>query len=499
MPDAENFRDGLAFDDVSLIPGRSEVLPAEVDLRTQFTRNVSLYVPLASAAMDSVTEARLAIALAQEGGIGIIHKNLSIEQQAQEVDRVKRSESGVISDPITLTPERPVRDAEELMSRYHISGIPITENGGTLVGILTNRDLRFQTDWDQQIGAVMTKEDLVTVRPGTTMDDAKLLLHEHRIEKLLVTDKAGKLRGMITIKDIRKAQDFPNSAKDSHGRLRVGAAVGVGSDAMTRAQALAHAGVDVLVVDTAHGHSTRVLETVRELKLAFPDMDVAAGNVVTGEATLDLVEAGADAVKVGVGPGSICTTRVVAGVGVPQFTAILDCASAAMESGVPVIADGGIRWSGDIVKALAAGANSVMTGSLFAGTEESPGEMMFFEGRGYKMYRGMGSIGAMSDGSADRYFQDEASGHHFSDSSDASARYVPEGIEGRVAYRGKVSDKVFQLTGGLRAGMGYVGACDLTALRERARFVRQTFAALQEGHPHDVVITKEAPNYTRSG
>ncbi len=497
MPEADLFKEGLAFDDVSLVPGRSEVLPADVDVSTRFTRNVVLTTPLASAAMDSVTEARLAIALAQEGGIGIIHKNLTVEQQAHEVDRVKRSESGVINDPITLTPDRPVREAEELMGRYHISGIPITHNGGTLVGIITNRDLRFQTEWDQRIGDVMTKEHLITVRPGTTLDDAKRLLHEHRIEKLLVTDDAGKLCGMITIKDIRKAQDFPQAAKDDRGRLRVGAAVGVGVDAMERAQALVAADVDVLVVDTAHGHNIRVLETVRELKLAFREVDLVAGNVVTGEATLDLIEVGADAIKVGVGPASICTTRIVAGVGVPQLTAIWDCAAAAKDTGVPVIADGGIRWSGDIVKALAAGAHTVMTGSLFAGTEESPGEMVFYEGRGYKMYRGMGSIGAMKDGSADRYFQDGEK-HNFRDGSDASSKFVPEGIEGRVAFRGKVSDKVFQLVGGLRSGMGYVGARDLAELREKARFVRQTFAALQEGHPHDVVITKEAPNYTRS-
>ena len=488
MIDPQNLREGLSFDDVSLVPGRSEVLPADVQLATRVTRNIPINIPIVSAAMDTVTEARLAIALAQEGGIGIVHKNMSVERQAQEVDRVKRSESGVIHDPITLEPDRPVRDAEELMARYHISGIPITVNGRKLAGIITNRDLRFQTDWDQPIGEVMTKENLVTVRPGTTLEDSKRLLHEHRIEKLLVTDEDGTLRGMITIKDLRKARDFPQSAKDDRGRLRVGAALGAGDDTLERAEALVQAGVDLLVVDTAHGHSTRVLDRVREVKLAFPDVDLLAGNVVTPDGTSALIEAGADGIKVGVGPGSICTTRIVAGAGVPQLTAVIDCANAAADTGVPVVADGGIRWSGDIAKALAGGADSVMIGNLLAGTEESPGEMVIFEGRGYKSYRGMGSISAMNTGSSDRYFQD----------NDASTKLVPEGIEGRVAFKGKLSEFVYQLVGGLRAGMGYCGAADLAELRDKAQLIRQTFAALQEGHPHDVAITKEAPNYSRA-
>ncbi len=488
MIDLNTIREALSFDDVLLVPSRSEVVPAEVDLKTKLTRNIPLNIPIVSSAMDTVTEARLAIALAQEGGIGIIHRNMSIDEQALEVDRVKRSENGVITDPITLRPWNRVHEANELMARYHISGFPITTEDGKLVGILTNRDLRFHDDYDGPISEVMTKENLVTAPPGTTLEEAKKLLHKNRIEKLLLVDEDGYLRGLITIKDIRKAIEYPNSCKDKYGRLCVGAAVGTGPDALKRAAKLIEAGVDVIVVDTAHGHSTRVLETVRKLKLDFDGVDVIGGNVATAEATLDLIEAGADAVKVGVGPGSICTTRIVSGAGVPQITAINDCAKVALPRGVPVIADGGIRYSGDITKALAAGASTVMIGNLFAGTEESPGEIMIYEGRSYKVYRGMGSLQALSRGSKDRYFQE----NEFN-----VDKLVPEGIEGRVAYRGLLSNFVFQLIGGVKAGMGYCGVKTIEELRERARLVKLTNAGLLESHPHNITITKEAPNYQR--
>jgi IMP dehydrogenase len=478
-------REGLTFDDVLLQPGASEVLPSEVDMRTRFTREIVLNVPLASAAMDTVTEHETAICLAQNGGIGIVHKNLRVEAQAAEVDKVKRSESGMIVDPITMRPEQRIFEALEVMARYRISGVPITREGKA-VGILTNRDLRFVRDTHQEISNVMTREGLVTVPPGTDMERAKELLHTHRIEKLLVVDDRGDLRGLITIKDIEKSERFPAASKDGLGRLLCGAAVGVGEDRLERAQALVNAGVDVLVVDTAHGHSQGVLEAVVELRHSFPELPLVGGNVATAEGTEALVKAGVAAVKVGVGPGSICTTRVVAGVGVPQFTAVLDAARVAERADVPVIADGGIKFSGDMVKALAAGASTVMIGSLFAGTDEAPGEVVLYQGRSYKVYRGMGSLGAMSAGSADRYFQADV---------DDRAKLVPEGIEGRIPYRGSLTSNVHQLLGGLRSGMGYVGAPNLAELRARARFVRVSSAGLQESHVHDVIITKEAPNY----
>ena len=478
-------REGLTFDDVLLEPGESHILPRDVDLRTPLTRELSLEIPLVSAAMDTVTEHETAICLAQNGGIGVIHKNMSFAAQAGEVDKVKRSESGMIVDPITMRPEQKIYEALEVMARYRISGVPVTRDGKA-VGILTNRDLRFVRDTHQEISSVMTREGLVTVPPNTSMVRAKELLHQHRIEKLLVVDEGGRLCGLITIKDIEKTERFPSASKDGLGRLLCGAAVGVGEETLERAQALIDAGVDVIVVDTAHGHSKRVLETVVELRHHFSEIPVVGGNVATGEGAEALIKAGVSAVKVGVGPGSICTTRVVAGVGVPQFTAVLDTAQVASRHGIPVIADGGIKYSGDLVKALAAGASTVMIGSLFAGTDEAPGEVVLYQGHPYKVYRGMGSLGAMSDGSADRYFQAEV--------GDAN-KLVPEGIEGRIPYRGSVTSNIHQLMGGLRSGMGYTGSASLAELRKRARFLRISAAGLRESHVHDVIITKEAPNY----
>ena len=476
-------REGLTFDDVLLIPGESDVLPRDVSTSTKLTTRIDLNIPLMSAGMDTVTEARLAIAMAREGGIGVIHKNLPVEVQAGEVDKVKRSESGVIVDPIYLSPHHSVKDALAIMARYHISGVPITENG-RLVGILTNRDLVFEDNHEQPIEDVMTKENLITAPVGTTLEEAKAILHKHKVEKLPLVDDKYLLKGLITIKDIEKARKYPDAAKDGQGRLRVAAAVGVGADLSERAAALVDAGVDVLVVDTAHGHSRRVVDSVAWLKDKYgEETDIIAGNVATAEATLALIEAGADAIKVGIGPGSICTTRVVAGIGVPQITAIWDFSRAAAGSGVSIIADGGIKYSGDIVKALAAGADVVMLGSLLAGTEESPGETETYQGRRYKVYRGMGSIGAMKQGSKDRYFQEQ------------QTKLVPEGIEGRVPFKGPLSETVFQLVGGLRAGMGYCGTRDLKELKKDSCFVRITAAGLRESHPHDIQITKEAPNY----
>jgi len=489
MVDLSNIREGLSFDDVLLVPARSEILPNEVDLKTELTRSMSLRIPIVSSAMDTVTEAPMAIAMAQEGGIGIIHRNMSIDEQVAEVGKVKRSESGVITDPITLRPEDRVSKANELMARNRISGFPITTNEGKLVGILTNRDLRFYVEHEGPISEVMTKEKLVTAPVGTTLEEAKSILHENRIEKLLLVDDEGHLRGLITIKDIQKAIEYPSSCKDGYGRLCVGAAVGTSNDVLERADKLIKAGVDVIVVDTAHGHSTRVLDTVRKLKLEFDGVEIIGGNVATEEGALELIEAGADAIKVGVGPGSICTTRIVAGAGVPQMTAINDCANVARKRGVPVIADGGIRYSGDIAKALAAGASSVMIGNLFAGTEESPGEIMIFEGRRYKIYRGMGSLQAMNKGSSrDRYFQEDEFNVD---------KLVPEGIEGRVAFRGPLSNFVFQLIGGVRSGMGYCGVRTIEELQQKGKLMKLTNAGLLESHPHNITITKEAPNYQR--
>ncbi|MDI3317644.1 MAG: IMP dehydrogenase [Bacillota bacterium] len=475
----------LTFDDVLLVPQESHVLPRQADTRTRLTRELHLNIPLISAAMDTVTESRLAIAIAREGGIGVIHKNMPAERQAAEVDKVKRSEFGVITDPFFLSPDHLVEDAVTLMERYHISGVPVVEEGsGRLVGILTNRDIRFETNYRRPIREVMTSEGLVTAPVGTTLEEAKEILAAHRIEKLPLVDADFHLRGLITIKDIEKARRYPSAAKDAKGRLLVAAAVGTGAGDVERAEALVRAGADALVVDSAHGHSEGVIRFTRQLKQHFPDVQVIAGNVATAEGARALIEAGADAVKVGIGPGSICTTRVVAGVGVPQLTAILECAAEASRYDVPVIADGGIKYSGDIVKAIAAGAHTVMIGSLFAGTEESPGETEIYQGRAYKVYRGMGSLGAMRQGSSDRYFQE------------GNGKLVPEGVEGRVPYRGSLSDMVYQLVGGLRSGMGYVGAPDIETLRTRTRFIRITNAGLRESHPHDVQITKEPPNYT---
>jgi len=478
--------EGLSFDDVLLKPARSDVLPREADLSTRLTRNITLNAPIVSAAMDTVTEARMAIAIAQEGGIGIVHKNMTVDEHAEEIDRVKRSQAGIITDPITLRPDATVQEAENLMARFKVSGVPITDANGKLAGILTNRDMRFLEDYSVPISTVMTKEKLVTVAPGTTLEEAKKHLHEHRIEKLLVTTDDGKLAGLITIKDINKVRDFPHACRDSYGRLRVGASLGVGPDELDRARALRDAHVDVLVIDTAHGHTELVLGMVRQVKKALPDVDLIAGNVVTATGARDLIEAGVDAVKVGIGPGAICTTRVVAGAGMPQLTAIVEAAQVAGEFEVPVIADGGIKFSGDIVKAIAAGGDCVMIGSLFAGTDEAPGEQVLYQGRTYKMYRGMGSIGAMRDGSSDRYFQEDG----------ASDKLVPEGIEGRVPYSGSLSEVMYQMTGGLRAAMGYCGAASVKDLQETGQFIRVTGAGQRESHPHDVFITKEAPNYS---
>ena len=482
-------REGLTFDDVLLVPAASGVLPRDTDVSTSLTRSIRLNVPLLSAAMDTVTEARTAIAMAQEGGLGVIHRNLAVAEQALEVEKVKKSESGMIVDPVTVHPEQPIAEALAIMQRSRISGLPVTR-GGQLVGILTNRDLRFEKRLDRTVGEVMTKEKLVTAQPGVTLEQAKEILHRYRIEKLPVVDERNQLRGLITVKDIEKAIRFPNAAKDERGRLRVGAAIGTGPDREARAEALVRAGADVLVVDTAHGHSEAVIETVRAVKGAFPRVDLIAGNVGTAEGSAALVKAGVDAVKVGMGPASICTTRVVSGVGVPQLTAIGDAIGPAERAGVPVIADGGIKFSGDVTKALAAGAHTVMIGGLFAGTEESPGETILYQGRTYKLYRGMGSLEAMREreGSRNRYFQDE-------EAEELGRKLVPEGIEGRVPYKGSLSFIVQQLVGGLRAGMGYLGARSLAELRQNAKFVRVSSAGLKESHVHDVYITKEAPNY----
>lgn len=477
-------KEGLTFDDVLLVPRKSSILPRDVDVSTVLSPSVKLNIPLISAGMDTVTESALAIAIAREGGIGIIHKNMSVAQQAQEVDRVKRSESGVITNPFSLTPEHHVYDAEELMGKYRISGVPICDENGKLVGILTNRDLRFVHDYSIKIKEVMTRDNLVTAPVGTTLQQAEGILQQHKIEKLPLVDETNTLKGLITIKDIEKAIQFPNAAKDQHGRLLVGAAVGVSKDTFERAEALVQAGIDVLVVDSAHGHHIDIVSMVRKLRDKYPELTIVAGNVATGEATRDLIEAGASVVKVGIGPGSICTTRIIAGIGVPQITAIYDCATVAREYNVPIIADGGIKYSGEITKAIAAGASCVMLGSLFAGTEESPGESEIYQGRRYKSYRGMGSIGAMKEGSKDRYFQENES------------KLVPEGIEGRVAYKGPLKDTIHQLLGGLRSGMGYCGTATIEELKNDTAFVRITGAGLRESHPHDVQITKEAPNYS---
>ena len=476
-------KQGLTFDDVLLIPAHSDVLPRDVDVRTHLTQNVTLNIPVMSAGMDTVTEAEMAIAMAREGGIGVIHKNMSIDEQAREVKLVKRSEHGIIVDPIYLAPDNTLSDADELMNKYHISGVPITENG-KLVGIITNRDMRFETDLSRPISDIMTSKGLITAPEHTTMEEAKRILQAHRIEKLPLVDDNGHLKGLITIRDIEKMRKYPNSNKDSDGRLKVAAAIGVTSDVEDRVEALLEAKADVLVIDTAHGHSEGVLQTIRRLRKAFPHLELIAGNVATYDATKALIEAGVSAVKVGIGPGSICTTRVIAGIGVPQITAIYDCAKAAEGTGIPIIADGGIQYSGDIAKALGAGASCVMLGNLLAGTEEAPGEMIIYQGKNYKSYRGMGSLGAMQAGSKDRYFQQNAK------------KLVPEGIEGRIPYKGHVSDVLFQLIGGLRASMGYCGAKNIKAMNEDTQFIQITGAGLRESHPHDVSITKEAPNYS---
>ncbi|NLO83400.1 MAG: IMP dehydrogenase [Clostridiales bacterium] len=475
--------EGLTFDDVLLVPQKSDVLPKDVDLTTRLTGSIKLNIPLASAAMDTVTEARLAIAIAREGGIGIIHKNMSIEEQAEQVDKVKRSEHGVIVDPFHLSPDHLLSDAAALMAKYRISGVPITEDG-KLVGIITNRDIRFETDFSKKIRDVMTSTNLITAPVGTTLEQAKEILRRYKVEKLPIVDEKGMLKGLITIKDIEKAIKYPNSAKDKNGRLLVGAAVGISRDTIERVEALVDANVDIITVDTAHGHSVAVINMVKQIKKKFPDLQVIAGNVATAEATRELIEAGADCVKVGIGPGSICTTRVVAGVGVPQITAIMECAREADKYDIPIIADGGIKYSGDIVKAIAAGASVVMVGGILAGTEESPGETELYQGRRFKVYRGMGSLGAMAAGSSDRYFQDDVK------------KLVPEGVEGRVPYKGPLADTVYQLVGGLRAGMGYCGTPTIEDLRKNGKFVKITNAGLRESHPHDIQVTKEAPNYS---
>ena len=484
-------KEALTFDDVLLVPGHSRVHPKDTSVATRLTRRIALQVPVVSAAMDTVTEARMAIALAREGGVGVVHKNMPAERQAEEVDRVKRSESGMILKPITLGPGASLRDAHQLMARFSISGVPVVEPDGKLVGIVTNRDLQFESDLDRPVASLMTRENLVTAPVGTTLDQAEEILHRHRIEKLPVVDERGLLRGLITVKDIFKRRQFPRACKDEHGRLRVGAALGAAPEDVDRARAVVDAGADFVVVDTAHGHSEGVLQAVTRVRDALPDVDLVAGNVGTAEGAAALAERGADAVKVGVGPGSICTTRVVTGVGVPQLTAVLDAVHGVAEK-VPVLADGGVRYSGDIVKALAAGACCVMVGSALAGTEESPGQAFLLEGRRFKTVRGMGSLSAMEEGSADRYFQEAGT----QEAGTAARKLVPEGIEARVPYKGPVSDTVYQLVGGLRSGMGYCGAADLAELRAKARFVRVTSGGLRESHPHDVTITREAPNYT---
>lgn len=476
--------EGLTFDDVLLVPGKSEVLPRETNIETRLTKKIKLNIPLISAGMDTVTEARMAIAMAREGGIGIIHKNMSIEEQALEVDKVKRSEHGVITNPFYLSKEHRVKDALALMERYHISGVPIVKEDMTLEGIITNRDIRFEKNIEQEIDNVMTKENLVTAKKGISMDAALERMRAHKIEKLLLVDDNYKLTGLITIKDIEKTIQHPNSAKDAEGRLLAGAAVGVTGDMRDRIDALVEAGVDVVVIDTAHGHSKGVIESVKSIKEEYPELQIIAGNVATGEGTEALIKAGADAVKVGIGPGSICTTRVVTGIGVPQLTAVIESAKVAKKYDVPIIADGGIKYSGDITKALAAGADTIMAGSLFAGTKEGPGEEVLYQGKRYKVYRGMGSLGAMDAGSKDRYFQED------------TKKYVPEGVEGRTHYRGPLGDVVYQLVGGLKSGMGYVGAKNIKELHEKAKFIKITSASLVENHPHDIDITKEAPNYT---
>ncbi len=476
--------EGLTFDDVLLLPGKSSVLPAQADTRTCLSRKIALNIPIVAAAMDTVTDSRLAIAIARQGGIGFVHRNMSIDRQAEEVDKVKRSESGMIVDPVTIAPEMSVRQALEIMNKYKVSGLPVTR-GTRLVGILTNRDLRFERNLDQPVSAVMTKDNLVTVPVGTTLEEAERILQRHRIEKLLVVDSDFNLKGLITVKDIQKKIEFPFATKDEQGRLRVGAAIGSTGDYLERAEELAREKVDVLAIDTAHGHTTRVMEAIREVKRCLPEMQLLAGNVATAEGARDLIALGIDGLKVGMGPGSICTTRVVTGAGVPQITAIMECAGAAQGTGIPVLADGGIKFSGDITKAIAAGAAAVMIGGLFAGTEESPGETILYQGRTYKAYRGMGSIGAMEAGSADRYSQESAD----------RGKSVPEGIEGQVAYKGPLAALVDQLVGGLRSGMGYCGAANIRDLQERAHFIRISPAGLRESHVHDVIITREAPNY----
>lgn len=483
--DIKKIKDGLTFDDLVLVPNRSSVLPDEVDVKAKLSRNIALNIPIVSAAMDTVTESATAITIARQGGLGFIHKNMSMERQALEVEKVKKSESGMIVDPITIEPDRKISDVLEIMEKNNISGVPVVKKGN-LVGIITNRDLRFETNLDQKVEAVMTAENLATAKMGITLEESKAILHERRIEKLLVVDDKGKLKGLITIKDIEKVKKYPKSCKDELGRLKVGAAAGVGEDALERVERLIAAKVDVVVIDTAHGHSDGVIQAVRKIKKKHPDLELIAGNVATAEGTKSLISAGVDGVKVGVGPGSICTTRIIAGVGVPQMTAIMDCAGEAKKSGVPVIADGGIKYSGDITKALAGGADSVMIGSLFAGTAESPGETILVQGRSYKVYRGMGSIEAMKEGSKDRYFQEEV---------EEERNLVPEGIVGRVPYRGPLADTLYQLIGGLRAGMGYVGCPNLESLKTKAKFMRITPAGLTEAHVHDVIIIKEPPNY----
>lgn len=477
---------GYTFDDLILVPAHSEVMPHEVDIKTRLSKNISLNIPIVSAAMDTVTVSDTAITMARQGGLGFIHKNMSIEQQTLEVEKVKKSESGMIVDPITIEPGHKLHEVLDIMEKNFISGVPVVKSGN-LLGIITNRDLRFETNLDQMVENVMTKENLATAKVGITLEESKAILHKRRIEKLLIVDDEGKLKGLITIKDIEKLKKYPNACKDEMGRLKVGAAVGIGPEMMDRISGLISASVDVIAIDTAHGHSAKVIQAVKDVKKRFPALEIVAGNVATAEGTKALIEAGVDAVKVGVGPGSICTTRVVAGVGVPQITAIINCFSEAKKAGVPIIADGGIKYSGDITKALSGGASSVMIGSLFAGTDESPGETILFQGRSYKVYRGMGSLEAMKEGSKDRYFQEE---------TDIEKKLVPEGIVGRVPYRGPLSDTIYQLIGGLRAGMGYLGCSNIEELQIKPKFVRITPAGLKEGHVHDVIIIKEAPNYS---